>query len=72
MIYLLIAGIAFIAVAALNWKHGNRRACRWRADQTRNRGALRFYRCAACGAEAYTARKDAPQGCKRGLDTSAL
>lgn len=59
-------------VPYLAWRNRAVRGCRWREDSSGNRGALRKYRCAACGAEAFTATKGAPNTCKRGLGNSPL
>jgi hypothetical protein len=64
--------IVVIVVAYLAWRNREVRDCRWRADNTGNKGALRKYRCTACGAEAFTASKGPPQSCKKGLGSSSL
>lgn len=56
--------IAFCIVAYFARRNKNVRKCRWRKDSTRDKGSLHFYRCAACGAEAYTATDGAPRDCK--------
>ncbi|HDZ79885.1 MAG TPA: hypothetical protein ENH56_01380 [Roseobacter sp.] len=40
------------------------RDCRWRRGANRDQGALRFYRCAACGADAFAASNRPPTDCK--------
>ena len=69
---LILAPIIIGVVAYLAWRNRGTRSCRWRADSTGNRGALRMYRCVACGAEAFTAAKGPPKTCKRGLGNSSL
>jgi len=59
--------IAFVIVAIYARKNKATRACRWRQDSTGDKGRLRKYRCAACGAEAYTASDGPPQDCKSTL-----
>ncbi|WP_295313142.1 hypothetical protein [Roseobacter sp.] len=59
--------IAFIIVAIFARRKRGTRLCRWRADRNGDRGSLRKYRCAACGAEAFTASDGPPQGCKSHL-----
>ncbi|MEH6832091.1 MAG: hypothetical protein V7661_14750 [Sulfitobacter sp.] len=59
-------------VAYLAWRNRAVRGCRWRAHASGDKGALRKYRCAACGAEAFTARNGPPDMCKRGLGNSPL
>ena len=44
--------IAFVLIAV--FARRGMRMCRWRMDRTRDRDGLQFYRCAACGAEAWT------------------
>ncbi|WP_299415483.1 hypothetical protein [uncultured Sulfitobacter sp.] len=69
---LLLAPIIIGVVAYLAWRNRAVRGCRWRADTQGNKGALRMYRCAACGAEAFTASKGPPDSCKKGLGKSSL
>ena len=69
---LILAPIIFGVVAYLAWRGRAVRGCRWRADSNGNKGALRMYRCMACGAEAFTATKGPPQSCKKGLDGPSL
>ena len=69
---LLLAPIIVCVVAYLAWRNRAVRGCRWRADTTGNKGSLRKYQCAACGAEAFTASKGPPATCKRGLGNSSL
>jgi hypothetical protein len=69
---LILAPIIFAVVAYLAWRNRAVRGCRWRADSTRDKGALRMYRCMACGAEAFTATKGQPQTCKKGLSGPSL
>lgn len=69
---LLALPIVVIVVAYLAWRNRAVRGCRWRADLSGDKGALRKYRCAACGAEAFTASEGPPQTCKRGLGNSVL
>ncbi len=59
--------IAFIIVALYARRNRGTRRCRWREDRTGNRGPLRKYICAACGAEAFTAAKGPPRDCKSHL-----
>lgn len=59
--------VAFIVVALFARRNRNTRRCRWREDRTGDRGSLRKYKCAACGAEAFTATKGPPDACKAKL-----
>lgn len=59
--------IAFVIVALFARRNKNTRRCRWREDRTGDRGSLRKYKCAACGAEAFTAQKGPPRDCKSDL-----
>ncbi|MEP5805798.1 MAG: hypothetical protein ABJ310_10010 [Roseobacter sp.] len=56
--------IAFVIVAIFARRNKATRKCRWRADKTGDRDSLRKYRCAACGAEAFTAQSGPPTDCK--------
>lgn len=56
--------IAFVIVAFFARRNKATRKCRWRADKTGDRGALRKYHCAACGAESFTAKPGPPRECK--------
>ncbi|MGB7241351.1 MAG: hypothetical protein WBC93_04590 [Sulfitobacter sp.] len=56
--------IAFIIVAIFARRGAATRKCRWRADRTGDRGALKKYRCAACGADGFTATGNPPIDCK--------
>lgn len=55
--------IAFILVAIYASRNRGRRNCRWREERSGDRGTLRKYRCATCGAEAFTATKGPPETC---------
>ena len=55
--------IAFVLVAIYARRNRGRRNCRWREERSGNRGELRKYRCAACGAEAFTSTKGPPEKC---------
>ncbi|WP_299403479.1 hypothetical protein [uncultured Roseobacter sp.] len=59
--------VAFIVVALYARRNRATRRCRWREDRTGDRGNLRKYKCATCGAEAYTAQKGPPRDCKSHL-----
>lgn len=52
--------IAFVLIAI--FARRGMRGCRWRMDRARDRDGMRFYRCAACGAEDWT-DGDAPRRC---------
>jgi hypothetical protein len=64
--------IAFVVVAIVARRNRATRKCRWREDRAGNRGALRKYRCAACGAEAFTSTPGAPKDCKARINTTKL
>ena len=64
--------VAFIIVAIYASRNRGRRNCRWRADRSGDRGALRKYRCAQCGAEAFTSTKGPPEKCFAGQDGTGL
>ncbi len=56
--------IAVVIVGFYARRGAPTRNCRWRADRTGDKGSLRKYRCAACGAEAFTASDGPPDICK--------
>ena len=58
---------AFIIVAVFAIWNKATRMCRWREDRTGDKGSLRKYRCAACGAEAFAATDGPPSDCKSDL-----
>ena len=59
--------IAFVIVAIFARRNKATRNCRWRADRTGDRGTLKKYRCAACGAEGFSATGGPPRDCKSNL-----
>ncbi|UWR21678.1 hypothetical protein [Sulfitobacter sp. S190] len=64
--------VAFVIVAFYARKNRGMRQCRWRADRSGDRGSLRMYRCAFCGAEAFTATSGPPQNCKKSVGKGGL
>ncbi|MBA98708.1 MAG: hypothetical protein E8G75_10805 [Sulfitobacter sp. SK025] len=65
MPFLLVALVIIVIILARVMRRGTaKRDCRWRRDADRDHGALRFYRCAACGADAFTASNGPPVDCK--------
>lgn len=56
--------IAFVIVAFFARRNRATRNCRWREDHSGDRGGLRKYKCAACGAETFTSAKTPPRECK--------
>lgn len=59
--------IAFVVVALYARRNRAVRSCRWREDRSGDRGSLRKYTCATCGAEAFTATDGPPRNCKSNL-----
>lgn len=59
--------IAFVVVAVVARRNRGTRQCRWRAERSGDRGTLHKYKCAFCGAEAYTSDNAPPKECKRAL-----
>ena len=55
--------VAFVIVALYARRRRTTRACRWRADRSRDTGGRRMYRCAACGAEALVDGDGPPDWC---------
>lgn len=70
MIFVLGAVIVFAVMLVLH--RPGTRACRWRADKTRDRGTMTAWRCAACGAEGFTGTGQPPKDCKRNLKGPGL
>jgi hypothetical protein len=64
--------IAFFIVAFVARKNKATRNCRWRRNGDGDKGNLRMYRCAACGAEAFTATDGPPDTCKSQLTKPGL
>jgi hypothetical protein len=64
--------IVFLIVAYFTRRGTDTRACRWRKNASRDKGNLHYYRCAACGAEAYTATQGPPQDCKSKVTSQPL
>ena len=56
--------VVFVILVLFARTRAKTRACRWRADRTGDRGNLSKFRCAACGAEAFTATGAPPEICK--------
>lgn len=70
---MILAVVAVIVVAAIYARRTRGiRLCRWRADRNGNKGSLRKYHCATCGAEAFTASKGTPTHCKRQVGKGGL
>ena len=53
MIQVLGLLLAFGLVALVALRRRTTRNCRWRADRTGDTEGKHYYRCAACGAEAW-------------------
>jgi hypothetical protein len=64
--------VAFVVVAVFARHNKATRGCRWREDRTGDRGALRKYKCAACGAEAFTSTKGSPKDCRVRTKSTSL
>lgn len=60
---LVAAGLLIAFVLVLIWGSHGVRDCRWRLDRARSEPGRDFYRCAACGAETFTATGRRPRGC---------
>lgn len=69
---IVVLGLVIAFVLVLIFSRRGVRQCRWRADRTGDRGTLRKYRCAACGAEAYTGTDGPPKDCKANLGAPKL
>ncbi len=70
---LLLAFFVVFLVASYFWRRKSPgRGCRWRKDNTRDKGSLSFYHCVACGAEAYTATNGPPKDCKSNVTSGPL
>lgn len=59
------AGLILAFVLIVIFANRETRACRWREDRRGNRGGERMYRCAACGAVAFTRTGKPPLVCHR-------
>ncbi|TMM51895.1 hypothetical protein FDT80_12685 [Sulfitobacter sabulilitoris] len=69
---MVVIGLIVAFVLVVIFSRRGTRACRWRADRTGDKGALRKYRCAACGAEAFTATDGPPRDCKADVNRPRL
>ena len=56
--------VAFVIVVIMTRSRRATRGCRWRAEKSGDMGSLRKYRCALCGAEAFTAKDGPPETCR--------
>ncbi|SFB17850.1 hypothetical protein SAMN05421688_3441 [Poseidonocella pacifica] len=70
--FFVVIGLALAFVLIAIFSRRGTRNCRWRAERSGDRGTLRKYRCAACGAEAFTATSGPPTDCKAGLGPPKL
>jgi len=68
---IIVLGVAVFITMLILHRPGTR-ACRWRADRTRDRDTLQAWRCAACGVEVFTATGKPPQDCKRNMQPPPL
>jgi hypothetical protein len=64
--------IAVIVIAIVARRTRATKGCRWREDRSGDRDTLRMYRCAACGAEAFTATPGPPRQCKAPVKPKGL
>ena len=65
--FIAIAVIVTLVLVVLAGRRGTisvTRRCRWKADPSGDHGRMRKYECSVCKAEAFTATKGPPQGCK--------
>ncbi|MGR3323104.1 MAG: hypothetical protein ACU0DK_14370 [Pseudooceanicola sp.] len=63
MLYLIAIIVTFVLIAI--YARPEMRACRWRADRSRDSAGGTFWRCAACGAETVTEDGKPPRQCLR-------
>lgn len=54
---------AFVLITLYHMTTRTSRACRWRADRTKDRDGEHYYYCAACGAETFTTSPNTPRWC---------
>lgn len=60
---LIIAGFILAFVLILVFSNRATRNCRWRAERSGDCEGRRKYRCATCGAEAFTETGQPPRVC---------
>ncbi|PWE29268.1 hypothetical protein DDZ14_18025 [Maritimibacter sp. 55A14] len=60
---IVVAGLLIAFVLVILFSNRATRACRWRADRRGDRPRATKYRCAACGAEAWTENGKPPRIC---------
>lgn len=61
---IVLLGLIVVFVLLLLFSRPGTRACRWRADKTRDNDQGSYHRCAACGAEIW-AHSGLPKTCLR-------
>ncbi len=62
---LIIIGLILAFVLVLIFSNRRTRNCRWREDRAQDVGGARYYRCMACGGEAFTTNGKPPLDCQR-------
>lgn len=60
---LIPVGLVVAFILILIFSNRRTRQCKWRADRRRDENGQSFYRCAVCGAEAFTSDGQAPKDC---------
>lgn len=63
---IVIAGLILAFVLVLIFSKREMRGCRWRADRSESRDGRHRFRCAACGAVAFTTTGKPPLHCRSG------
>lgn len=64
---IVVIGLLVAFVLIVIFSNRRTRACRWREDRRGDLDGMKKYRCAACGAEAYTETGAPPLICHRSI-----
>ncbi|MEQ9261506.1 MAG: hypothetical protein RIG84_20650 [Roseovarius sp.] len=62
---IVVAGLILAFVLIVIFSNRATRGCRWREDRSADHDGKRMYRCAACGAVAFTSTGKPPLVCHR-------
>lgn len=62
---IVVAGLVLAFILIVLFSNRRTRHCRWRQDRAGDQDGMRKYRCAACGAQAFTDTGRPPMICKR-------
>ncbi|SHH30768.1 hypothetical protein [Cognatishimia maritima] len=61
----IVIGLILVLVIMALLSNRKTRGCRWRMDRSQNRDGRTYFKCMACGAEAFTLNGQPPKGCEK-------